>query len=272
MRDMQHPSIAPPLSSRTMPTTASPQTATRSKTRHRPAPPSPPSAGTFTAGLTRSHSSAAGVLVDGSLHHLPPKYRVASGAPATVPPTPAVDAPSPTWAESAAILSRSRSTAMLTRDLQHELRRAMQVIDQKNVQLASLQGRHTVVRIAREEAAHRRGTRDVRRFTPLPDGPQAFVHDALRELLDEAFVGVQRRVLAAIHDAADVRETSLVAESEGDARLREALRSYKQAPPDVEVGLDASGTSGFCCSWLVRCPAAADCRHVDFSASLCSVP
>ena len=84
---------------------------------------------------------------------------------------------------------------------QAELTRKNTRIEQQNLQIASLSGRGTALKVASEEASINGKTwniDEVRRFSALPKGPPDFAHDALREMLDQALLATSRRVRAAV--------------------------------------------------------------------------
>lgn len=119
-----------------------------------------------------------------------------------------------------------------------ELRKATQRMEQQDLQLRTLQGRTTAIKVARDEANHGGAPwtkAAIRRFKFLPGGPPDFANDALREMLDQAVLGADRRLEEALGEAATSRDHTLAAEQESDARVAEACRSFKD--PNAEMAV-----------------------------------
>lgn len=118
---------------------------------------------------------------------------------------------------------------------QAELDRALKRLDRQQLQISTLSGRGTAHKVASEEAS-RNGESwniaDVKRFSLLPQGPPDFSNDSLREMLDQALVGVDRRIRTAIAAGAKARADADRADSEGEADLEKAYSKCKE--PAVE--------------------------------------
>lgn len=112
-----------------------------------------------------------------------------------------------------------------------ELRRASVKIERQSLQIATLQGRRTGLKLASEEASHRGQAldiKDVKRFSAVPTGPPDFTDDALREMLDLAMQATDRRVREAVAEAGRARAESERAEAEGDDSLEQAFAKCKE--------------------------------------------
>ena len=119
-----------------------------------------------------------------------------------------------------------------------DLIRAQARIEQQRLQIATLSGRGTAHKIASEEASRTGASwniSDVKRFSLLPQGPADFVNDALREMLDQALVGVDRRVREAVAQGAKARSEADRAEGEGEANLEAAYSKCKEPAAEHAV-------------------------------------
>lgn len=114
--------------------------------------------------------------------------------------------------------------------------------DIESLRSATLTARGVAVRVASEEAI-RNGAAwtmaQARRLKFLPNVPPTrlalhdeYYDDSLRELLDQAIVGVCSRIAEALNECAQVREGVSAAEHEFSTRLDDALRSFKD--PNAE--------------------------------------
>ena len=89
-------------------------------------------------------------------------------------------------AENSLVAEKRRAEATLEL-AQTELNKASARIEQQRMQIATLHGRGTALRLSSEEASLRGQTwdiADVRRFTATSKGPPDFTNDALREMLE----------------------------------------------------------------------------------------
>jgi len=112
---------------------------------------------------------------------------------------------------------------------------ALDLVQRLQLQIATLEGRGTALRVARGEAttAGQPWPRDqVRRLKYLPGGPPEFWHDALRELLDAGVASHNKRVARVLADSAAARAHTAAAEHESEARLAEAMRKFQD--PNAE--------------------------------------
>ena len=150
-----------------------------------------------------------------------------------VAPSPPVVAVSSEPASTATNAWETRSEDIArSRALHVELQNAKERIDELTLQLATLHGRTSALRIARDEADPPWTKEDTRRFKFLPDGPADFANDTLRELLDQALLGVRRRMDEALADCSGSHEHSLQAEIQGIQRLDEAAAQFRD--PNAE--------------------------------------
>ena len=111
-------------------------------------------------------------------------------------------------------------------------------IEQQELQIATLQGRSSALKVASEEASAKGAAWsavDVKRFSALPKSAAAFTDDTLREMLDQAVRATQRRVAAAVADGARARADAERAEGEGDAGLEEAFNKCKDPTAEHAV-------------------------------------
>lgn len=131
-----------------------------------------------------------------------------------------------------------------------DLKKAMAQIERQRLEISSLTGRTTAVRLASEEAT-RNGTswgiHEVRRFGSLPKGSADFTSAALRELLDQSIAAMTRRLDAALDEARVIRLESERADTDGESNLEQAFakcagltaaaeHSVRQATRAVLVG------------------------------------
>lgn len=94
---------------------------------------------------------------------------------------------------------------------EEDLRKALSTIDQHVLQIKTLQGRQTAVRVSSAEASLKGESwsiADVKRFTSVPKSKAEFTSDVLRELLDQALLGTTRRVLEAVQEGVAARAES----------------------------------------------------------------
>ena len=97
------------------------------------------------------------------------------------------------------------------------------------IDAAALQGKHTALRIAKEETLHHREvwtSEHVRRFRYEPDQPD-FTSRTLMVLIEHALIGHMRRVEKALGEAATARRHAAQAELAAWQRTEEALGSFR---------------------------------------------
>ena len=123
---------------------------------------------------------------------------------------------------------------------EEDLRKANKRIDQHVLQIKTLQGRQTAVRVSSAEASLKGESwsiADVKRFTSVPKSKAEFTSDVLRELLDQALLGTTRRVLEAVQEGVAARAESVSAEGEGEESIEKVLAKCKGLTADVEYAV-----------------------------------
>ena len=180
-----------------------------------------PTGGSYTdASIGRSPSSASIGMI--------PK-RAAWAEPSGMHSTASIEDEDGMLAQNNLVADKMRADEALAA-AQAELTRKNTRIEQQNLQIASLSGRGTALKVASEEASINGKTwniDEVRRFSALPKGPPDFAHDALREMLDQALLATSRRVRAAVTEGEKAR---VEADKAGDGvgnKLEEALAKCK---------------------------------------------
>ena len=119
------------------------------------------------------------------------------------------------------------------------------LVDVSSLRSATLSARAVAVRGASEEAIAKGAAwtlEEARKWKYLPNVPPTrlsvhdeYYDDSLRELLDQAVVGVRIRVAEAISECMKVRDGVSDAEREGSKRLDEALRAFKDPTAEMLV-------------------------------------
>ena len=218
--------------------------ARRNKNRVAPLPLPPGAEASSPGALSLSRSSSASLSRSSSASVLLGSVGKSSSrksawgtaaAPRSPPPLP-IDVPSveDLFADSddeAAPEKANRMRYQLVQ-AQQALGAANAKIEQMALQILTLQGRESVRRVASEEASVKGKTwsiGNVKRFTLVAKGQPDFASDSLREMLDQAIVGVGRRLGEAIAEGGKARDEAKRADAEGDASLEDAFAKCKDA-------------------------------------------
>ena len=152
------------------------------------------------------------------------------------------------FAENKAYADKLKMESALAR-AQTDLSKANARIEQLTMQIATLHGRSSALRLASEEdsvAGKTWNIRDVRRFTASAQGPADFCNDSLREMLDTASQATDRRVRFALAEAAKARTASDRIEAEGERNLESAFAKCKE--PAAEHACRAAAQALFIAS------------------------